>query len=205
VRDALRRGPNIASLPALEPLPESLELEIALRAGDDVSTDEILPAGLEVLPFRSNIPAISRFAFAAIDPSYPERARAIPGGHAVVAGDNYGQGSSREHAALAPRTLGLRAVLAVGFARIHLQNLANFGVLALTFVDPADREPLAGGDILGFEDLRAQLAAGGDIEVIDRSRGRRFAARHRLSPRHLEVVLAGGLINWLQARLGAGR
>jgi aconitate hydratase len=199
----LVRGPNIASLPALEPLPESLELEIALRAGDDVSTDEILPAGLEVLPFRSNIPAISRFAFAAIDPSYPERARAIPGGHAVVAGDNYGQGSSREHAALAPRTLGLRAVLAVGFARIHMQNLANFGVLALTFVDPADREPLAAGDILGFEDLRAQLAAGGDIEVIDRSRGRRFAARHRLSPRDLGVVLAGGLINWLQVRLGA--
>src|SRR5687767_8350688 len=126
----LQRGPNIASLPMLNGLPDRLELPVLLKVGDDVSTDAIMPAGARALPFRSNIPKIAEFAFDMVDRTYCQRAKELEGtdGHAVVGGSNYGQGSSREHAALAPRYLGLRAVLARGFARIHGQNLVNFGI-----------------------------------------------------------------------------
>ncbi|MGI8707726.1 MAG: aconitate hydratase, partial [Actinomycetota bacterium] len=125
----LIKGPNISSLPDLEPLPDDMEIEVLLKVGDGISTDEIMPAGQRVLPYRSNIPEISEFTYIQIDDSYPERARAAKGGHAVVGGGNYGQGSSREHAAIAPRYLGLRVVIAKNFARIHWQNLVNFGIL----------------------------------------------------------------------------
>ncbi|MGO3478738.1 MAG: aconitate hydratase, partial [Brachybacterium tyrofermentans] len=134
----LVKGSNISSLPDFAPVEDHLDVPAILVMGDDVSTDEILPAGSRVLPFRSNIPKISEFAFTRIDPDYPRNAQAAEGGHVVVAGKNYGQGSSREHAVIAPRYLGLKAVIAVGFARIHWQNLANFGILALEFDDPAD-------------------------------------------------------------------
>jgi len=201
----LEKGPNIVSLPEFEALPDRLELPLLLKMGDDVSTDEIMPAGSRVLPFRSNIPEISRFCFDVLDDTYYDRAlaaREAGDGHAVVGGDNYGQGSSREHAALAPRFLGLRCALARGFARIHWQNLVNFGVLPLTFADDADYEALQQGDVLVLKDLRAALASGGgELTVENRTQGTQLTARHSLSERQIEILLAGGLINWLRQRL----
>src|SRR5205807_2073234 len=139
-------------------LPDTVEGPVLLAVGDDVSTDEISPAGARALPYRSNIPKLADFTFTRIDPEYPRRAREVPGGHLIVAGANYGQGSSREHAAITPRHLGLRAVIAVSFARIHWQNLANFGVLALEFTDPADRDRIRQGDTLRLTGLHAALA-----------------------------------------------
>ena len=185
----LEKGPNIRSLPRLEPLAGESALPVLLRLGDDVSTDEILPAGARVLPLRSNLERIAEFAFAAFDQDYPARARET-GAHAVVAGRNYGQGSSREHAALAPRSLGLRVVVAKSFARIHRQNLVNFGVLPLIFADEAGYEALAPGQELrlpAFEEL---------LEARDRELGTGSGARvpvhHDLSPRERDVLLAGG-------------
>jgi aconitate hydratase len=198
----LEKGPNIASLPEFEALPDELQLTVLLKVGDNISTDEIMPAGARVLPFRSNIPKIAEFAFDIIDRTYWQRAKALAGtdGHAVVGGSNYGQGSSREHAALAPRYLGLRVVLAKGFARIHGQNLVNFGILPLEFVDPAEYDELAHGDILVLKDLREKLPHG-RILIENRSRKRTFESRHDLSPRQVHVVLVGGLINWAKQRL----
>lgn len=196
----LVKGPNISSLPELDPLPDTLTLPVLLKVGDDISTDEIMPAGARVLPYRSNIPKISEFVFGQVDESYPERALAVraDGGHAVVGGENYGQGSSREHAALAPRYLGLRLVLAKSFARIHRQNLANFGVLPLTFDDPADYDAVEPGDTLEVRGLRDVVAGG--TEVTLRCGDREIHARHDLSQRELKVVLAGGVISWMKVR-----
>ena len=162
---------------------------------DDVSTDEILPAGAKDLPYRSNIQKIEDFAFERVDPTYVERARSVRAttGHAVVAGRNYGQGSSREHAAVAPRDLGLRIVLAKGFARIHQQNLINYGVLPLVFVDPKDYDRLRKEDVLRVRDLRRALKSGKEIMLES---GRPIAARHYLTGKQVDTILAGGLINW---------
>jgi len=201
----LVKGPNIASLPALEPLPEQLSLKVLLALGDDISTDEILPAGSRVLPFRSNLPRIAEFSFRDIASDYPERARECrdAGGHAIVAGKNYGQGSSREHAALAPRSLGLRAVLAQGFARIHGANLANFGVLPLVFCDAADRERIREGDELEITGLPDALRAG-ELFVRVLPRDFEIRVRHELSDAELEDVIAGGVINRMQHVLHRG-
>jgi aconitate hydratase len=176
-----------------------------LAAGDlivanDVSTDEILPAGERVLPYRSNIPKLAEFAFTRIDESYPARALATRdrGGHIVVGGANYGQGSSREHAVLAPRYLGLRAVLAVSFARIHWQNLASFGVLTLEFADANDYGRVDQDDVLVLEGIRWAIASGTVVRVRNVTRGEEFVARHGLSSRQVEQLLAGGLIPWLR-------
>lgn len=201
-RVTLKKGPNIASLPVLDGLPDRLELPVLLKVGDNISTDAIMPAGARVLPFRSNIPKIAEFAFDMIDQTYCRRAKALEGtdGHAVVGGDNYGQGSSREHAALAPRYLGLRVVLARGFARIHGQNLVNFGILPLEFADPAEYDQLESGDILVLKDLNEKIHEG-SVLIENRNRGRMFEARHELSARQVDVLLVGGLINWVKKQL----
>jgi len=198
----LRRGPNIRPLPDLEPFPDELEVPVLLVAGDNVSTDEILPAGARVLPFRSNLPEISKFSFEGVDPTYAERARDVngSGGHAVVGGRNYGQGSSREHAALAPRYLGLRLVLAASFARIHRQNLVNFGVLPLTSGDAGALARLEQGSRLRIRDVHGQLAGGSTVTVEDLSGGHRFEAEHGLSERQRAILAAGGVINWARER-----
>jgi aconitate hydratase len=198
--EELRKGPNVRSLPNFDPLPKTLEAPVLLKLGDDISTDEIMPAGARVLPFRSNIPKISEFCFDVVDASYPERARQSrdDGGHIIVAGRNYGQGSSREHAALAPRYLGLRAVIAASFARIHWQNLANFGMLPLTFSDSSDLERIEQGDELVLKNLRKSLASGDSVQVVNRTKGSEFRVRHTLSKRQVEMVLAGGLIPLLR-------
>ncbi|PKI03705.1 aconitate hydratase [Glaciecola sp. 33A] len=197
---ALVKGPNIASLPNFEPLPDEIEVPVILKAANDVSTDEIMPPGLRVLPFRSNIPMIAEFSFDRIDPTYAERAKQIPG-HIVVGGSNYGQGSSREHAALGPQYLGLRAVLTKGFARIHAQNLINFGVLPLTFIDFADYEAIQAGDVLRLTDLRRMLAEGNELVVENVTQQHTFQVRHDMSPRQVKFLLRGGLISWMKERL----
>jgi aconitate hydratase len=192
-REPLVRGPNISRLPDSEPLPDSLELPVLLRMGDNVSTDEISPAGARALPYRSNIPKLAEFTFAGVDESYPQRARDT-GRHAVVAGDNYGQGSSREHAAITPRFLGLAVVIARSYARIHWQNLANFGVLALEFTDPTDLDRIEQGNVLRLDGLHGRLKGAADLTVTNTSRGEHYAVHHRLSPRQVEAILAGGRI-----------
>ncbi|HZT27550.1 MAG TPA: aconitate hydratase [Pseudolabrys sp.] len=194
-RVELVKGQNIHSLPQFDALPDSLELPVLLKMGDDVSTDEILPAGAKVLPYRSNIQKIEDFAFERVDPSYPERARAARGkdGHAVVAARNYGQGSSREHAAVAPRDLGLRIVLAKSFARIHRQNLINYGVLPLIFVHAEDYDRLRQGDVIRVRGLHRALRSGGEIALDCNGP---IAVAHGLTEKQADVILCGGLINW---------
>lgn len=189
--EELVKGPNIASLPEFDPLPDELEAPVELKVGDNVSTDEIMPAGAEVLPLRSNVPAISRYVFSRIDAGYAERASEE---HVIVGGENYGQGSSREHAAIAPRYLGLRVVVAKSFARIHWQNLVNFGILPLEFTDPDDYDDLDRGDTLRFAHLGEQLGAGDTITAENPAKQRRYQLRHRLSPRQVAMVRAGGRI-----------
>jgi aconitate hydratase len=200
----LRKGPNIATLPDFEPLREEIEAPVLLKLGDDVSTDEIMPAG-RALALRSNIPELARFAFAQVDEHFYDRAMEIRdhGGHLIVGGENYGQGSSREHGALVPAYLGLRAVLAKAFARIHGQNLVNFGVAPLLFCDPSDHDGIKQGDILRIHGLRHGLGRGDDtFTVRNVTRDASFQVRHDLSDRQVRVLLAGGLINDFRARGG---
>ncbi|MDP9019790.1 MAG: aconitate hydratase [Actinomycetota bacterium] len=201
----LVKGPNIASLPEFGVLTDHITGPVLLKMGDDISTDEILPAGAQVLPFRSNIPRIAEFSFWQIDESYSERALAVrdAGGHLLVAGHNYGQGSSREHAVLAPRYLGLRAVIARSFARIHWQNLVNFGVLPLTFLQSSDYDSVDAGDELHLAEVADRVRAGLALTVENRTKGTSFAVDHGLSARQVEVMLAGSLITLHRRRVTA--
>jgi aconitate hydratase len=190
------KGPNISSLPELDPLPDELSVPVLLKAEDNISTDEISPAG-RALPYRSNIPQLAEFSFTQLDETYPRRAREQRDGggwHAVVGGENYGQGSSREHAAIAPRYLGLRLVIAKSFARIHWQNLANFGVLAASFENPADYDRVDAGDTLEVDGLRKTIQDGNTFTVRNTSKGEEYTLRHELSQRQLDDVLAGSRI-----------
>jgi aconitate hydratase len=192
----LEKGPNIKPLPSLLPMPESLEGPVLLKMGDDISTDEIMPAGTKVLPFRSNIPEISKFTFSRIDETYYERAiKYQESGSFVVGGLNYGQGSSREHAALGPRYLGLKAVIVKSFARIHWQNLCNFGILPLTFVNHDDWNRIDQDDILAIDDIRNSIKRRKDLNVINRTKDENYKVEHAMSGRQIEMVLAGSLIN----------
>lgn len=191
------RGPNIKPLPVARRLPAGPSGEVLLKAGDDVTTDHIMPAGSKVLPLRSNIPALAGFAFTPVDPAFPERARAAGGGF-IVGGENYGQGSSREHAALVPMYLGVKAVLAKSFARIHRDNLINFGILPLIFEDPADYERVEQGDRLEMPGAVAALEAGLPVTVNNLSRRFEFRALANLTSRQTQVVLAGGQLNYVK-------
>jgi aconitate hydratase len=190
------RGPNIAPLPRFESMPDSLEGQLLLTLGDNVTTDDILPAGAHILAKRANIPAISEFIFCKVDDSFPERARQAGTGF-IVGGKNYGQGSSREHAALGPRYLGVRAVLAESFARIHKSNLINFGILPLEFQNPEDGHSFSKGDSLAIEDVRAVLGQESENEIVVRNLTSNTAVRARLdvSPRLRRVLLEGGTLN----------
>jgi aconitate hydratase len=196
---AVIRGPNIKPLPAFPPLDDTLAAPVVLKLGDNISTDHILPAGAKILPLRSNLPAIAEHTFGAVDKEFVARAKAAGAG-IIVAGDNYGQGSSREHAALAPRYLGIRAVIAKSFARIHLANLINFGILPLTFKNPRDYDALAQGDRLSATRLLATLAAGAPVTVTIEGSGRSIELIYALTPRQKELLMAGGLLNWIKRR-----
>ncbi|MDR1487639.1 MAG: aconitate hydratase [Deltaproteobacteria bacterium] len=187
------RGPNIAPLPRFEAIAEKVSGEIMLVLSDNVTTDDIIPAGAHILALRANIPAISRYAFHHIDPTYHERQKAVGSGF-IVAGANYGQGSSREHAALAPRYLGLTGVIAKSFARIHKANLCNFGILPLEFVDPGVKDELKKGDVLAIEGLTNKLVAGSLLTVLDKTTAKTFEVKLDVSPRQMEMLLSGGLL-----------
>ncbi|QSV44442.1 aconitate hydratase [Geobacter benzoatilyticus] len=189
-------GPNIVPFPDFEELPETLEAEVIFAVGDNISTDTIMPAGNKVLPYRSNIPAISQFVFEQLDPDFHKRARE-KGNGVVVGGENYGQGSSREHAALAPRYLGIRAKIVKSFARIHKANLVNFGILPLIFKDAADYDLLKQGDRLTLPDVR-RLVASGAVEIPVQVAGREIITVLDVSDRQRQELLAGGTLNYVK-------
>ncbi len=199
----LEKGPNIQPLPPFHPFPDTVEGPVLLKVGDDISTDEIMPAGEQVLPYRSNIPEISKFVFARMDETFYHRAvQHLLSGCLIVAGRNYGQGSSREHAAIAPRYLGLKAVVAKSFARIHRQNLINFGILPLTFADPSDWEQIDQDDVLSLPDIRAAIPQGIQVKVINKTKGETYLAEHALTGRQVEMILSGSLLNLMRKRQG---
>jgi aconitate hydratase len=193
------RGPNIKPFPELAPLPENLAATVAIKVGDNISTDGIMPAGSKVLPLRSNIEAISAFVFNLVDPEFVTRIKAMRNA-VVIGGDNYGQGSSREHAALAPRFLGVRAKIVKSFARIHKANLCNFGILPLTFKDPQDYASIQLDDQIAFPEIRRRLAAG-DTEIPVEIAGRQIITLLEVSPRQREHLLAGGTLNFVRQSL----
>jgi aconitate hydratase len=196
------RGPNIKSLPELKPLPDTLEAEVVLKAGDNISTDTIMPAGNRVLPFRSNIEAISEFVYAPIDPDFAKECKAR-GAVVVIGGENYGQGSSREHAALAPRYLGVRAKIVKSFARIHKSNLCNFGIVPLTFKDRSDYDRLSKGTMVVFPDIRRRIERG-DREIPVDVDGQTIITVLDVSERQRKHLLAGGTLNFVKQELMVG-
>ena len=189
----IRRGPNIKPLPEFLPMADEIQGEVLLKMGDNITTDHILPAGSRIMSLRSNLPAISEYCFNIVDSSFPERARKAGGG-ILVAGENYGQGSSREHAALSPLFLGVKAIITVSYARIHRQNLVNAGILPLLFEDRADLEKIAQGDRLELVNLHSCLE-GEFVEVRNVTTGACIRTRHGLSRRQREILLAGGALN----------
>ena len=192
------RGPNIAPLPSFPPLGKCLDGVALIKMGDNITTDHIMPAGAKVLPLRSNIPEISKYVFEAVDPTFAQRAKTAGGGF-IIGGDNYGQGSSREHAALAPKYLGVKAVIVRSFARIHLANLINFGIVPLTFKNPADYDSLEPGDYIQVRigDLQGRtvlrnVTDGTEAELV-----------HTLSPLDAQILKAGGKLPWIKAQIEA--
>jgi aconitate hydratase len=201
-RGEIKKGPNISTMPDFDAL-EDFEVPVLLKMGDDISTDEILRAGAEVLPFRSNIPEISKFAFDVVDDTFYDRAMETKdefGGHVVVAGDNYAQGSSREHAAIAPKYLGQRAVIAKSYARIGWQNLINFGIPALEFQNDADYDDIDQGDLLAVNNIRSAIENSNEIVMTNKTKGNKYTLIHTFSPRQKEAVLYGGVINRFRAQ-----
>jgi aconitate hydratase len=192
------RGPNIKPVPVAQPVPDALRGRLLLKVEDNVTTDHIMPAGAQVLPLRSNIPAIAEYVFWRVDPDFVQRSKEWGGGF-VVGGVNYGQGSSREHAALAPMYLGLKAVVAKSFARIHHANLVNVGILPLTFADEADYEELGQGDEWEVTGIRDALQAGENLTVRNLTRGNTFEVTYSLTERQVKVLMSGGLLNYVKA------
>ena len=189
------RGPNIKEFPTTDPLPETIAAKALLKVGDNITTDHIMPAGAKILPYRSNIPYLSNFCFAVCDKEFPERCKEYGKG-IVIGGANYGQGSSREHAALVPLYLGVKAVLAKSFARIHCANLANAGILPLVFKNESDYDRVDQMDELELPEIRTAIANDSKIVVKDVTKGIEFEAEAVLSARQREMVLAGGLLNY---------
>ncbi|MEM4246163.1 MAG: aconitate hydratase [Candidatus Bathyarchaeia archaeon] len=196
------RGPNIKPLPPLGPLPDTVEGEVLLKLGDNITTDDIIPAGAHTLPLRSNVPAISSYVFERIDPTFVARIKE-KGGGVLVGGENYGQGSSREHAAMAPRFLGLKAVVAKSFSRIHAANLVNFGIPPLTFRDPGDYDRISQGDIISIPKLKTILEEGGALEMKNLVTGEKIHLSHSLSKRERTILASGGLLNYYKTKMAA--
>ncbi len=191
------RGPNIKPVPLGEPLLDQLRLPVVIKVGDNITTDHIMPAGAKILPLRSNIPAISEYVFNSIDPDFASRAKEVKQS-LIVGGSNYGQGSSREHAALAPMYLGVKVVMAKSFARIHKANLINFGILPLEFLNPSDYDSLCLNDCLVFNNLKQSLQQG-EVSLINERTGDEIKLKVNLSKRQLNIVTKGGLLAYTKA------
>ncbi|MCS7277446.1 MAG: aconitate hydratase, partial [Aquificaceae bacterium] len=187
-------------------MPEEIVGEISLIVGDNITTDHIMPAGAKILPLRSNIYAISEYVYHYVDPDFVSRAKKIRDekgkANIIIGGENYGQGSSREHAALAPRFLGVRAVIAKSFARIHHANLVNFGIVPLEFVDKEDYNKFSLGDEIEIPELTKRLQQGKEIVIIKKATGEEIACKYNLTPKQVSVLLAGGLLNWIKKKQG---
>ena len=195
------RGPNIKPYPQTAPLVDSIECQVSLKVGDNITTDHIMPAGAKILPLRSNIPAISQHCFTVCDEDFPRRAKNM-GKSIIVGGSNYGQGSSREHAALAPLYLGIKAVLVKSFARIHRANLINAGILPLTFVNEADYDKISQGDEIAIDNVRADIEAGkSQLTVKNKTTGDEIAVLCELTGRTKDIILAGGLLDYTREQL----
>ncbi|MBQ8120346.1 MAG: aconitate hydratase [Ruminococcus sp.] len=195
------RGPNIKPYPQTAPLVDSIECQVSLKVGDNITTDHIMPAGAKILPLRSNIPAISQHCFTVCDEDFPRRAKNM-GKSIIVGGSNYGQGSSREHAALAPLYLGIKAVLVKSFARIHRANLINAGILPLTFVNEADYDKISQGDEITIDNVRADIEAGkSQLTVKNKTTGDEIAVLCELTGRTKDIILAGGLLDYTREQL----
>jgi aconitate hydratase len=198
----IEKGPNIKPLPEFDPLPEKIEGKVLLKLEDDISTDEIMPAGSRVLPFRSNIPEISKFVFNMVDESFYSRAVENNKKQSFIIGrKNYGQGSSREHAAIAPRHLGIRIIIAESFARIHHQNLANFGILPLEFDKPEDWDKIEINDILIIDKSREQLSNRGSVVINNKTKNQSYTVHHTLTERQIAMILEGSLINIIRKKV----
>ena len=193
------RGPNIKPFPKSEPLAEKIECGCSLKVGDNITTDHIMPAGAKILPLRSNIPEISKHCFAVCDENFYSRALSM-GKSIIVGGANYGQGSSREHAALAPLYLGVKAVITKSFARIHMANLVNAGILPLTFENEADYDRIDQGDEFSIDDVISQIKNGNEIVVTDKTKNFEFKAVLSVSERQKEMLFAGGLLNYTKMK-----
>jgi len=191
-------GPNIKPFPASEPMPAGIAAKAVLKVGDNITTDHIMPAGAKILPYRSNIPYLAQFCFAQCDLDFAEHCQQA-GRSIVIGGANYGQGSSREHAALVPLYLGVKAVIAKTFARIHAANLVNAGIAPFTFADPADYDHIETGDDLALEGIRANLESGTVVLLKNNTTGESYMLRHELSPRQRAILLAGGLLEYTKA------
>ena len=188
------RGPNIKPFPTSEPLPATVAAKALLKVGDNITTDHIMPAGAKILPYRSNIPFLSNFCFAVCDEQFPERCR-TEGKGIIVGGSNYGQGSSREHAALVPLYLGIKAVIVKSFARIHLANLVNAGIVPLTCANEADYDTVDQMDELEIPEVR-ELIGKEEITVFNRTKGTSFKVNCQVSERQRDIILAGGLLDY---------
>ena len=188
------RGPNIKEFPKSKPFADTMDAGLVLKVGDNITTDHIMPAGAKILPYRSNIPFLSQFCFQVCDPDFPERAKAAGDG-VIVGGSNYGQGSSREHAALVPMYLGIRCVIAKSFARIHVANLINAGILPLTFEKPEDYDALTQGSRLTFKNLKTGIATG-VVVMTDETTGKKITLRGEFTKRQQQILLCGGLLNY---------
>lgn len=195
----IRRGPNIQPLPLRGALEKEINTSVLLKVGDDITTDDIMPAGAKILPLRSNVPAISQYVFNGIDPTFPKRAKENNGG-IVVAAENYGQGSSREHAALAPMYLGVKAILAKSFARIHHDNLINYGILPLRFKDKNDYDRINQGDVLVIKNVEEQINKG-EFVIVNETQGFEIEVYATLSDRQKEVIVIGGQLNFIRQLL----
>ena len=195
------RGPNIKPFPKTAPLPETVEAPVLLKVGDNITTDHIMPAGAKILPLRSNIPAISEHCFVRCDEEFPARCKK-QGKGIIIGGSNYGQGSSREHAALAPLYLGIKAVIVKSFARIHVANLINAGILPLTFKNEADYDRISLMDDIVLPDVRACLEQGKDVTLENRTTGESFPLNAAFSRRQVEMLLAGGLLDYTRNQNG---
>lgn len=193
------RGPNIKGFPSASPLPQEIRARALLKVGDNITTDHIMPAGSKILPYRSNIPYLSQFCFAVCDKNFPERCRKY-GASIIIGGSNYGQGSSREHAALVPLYLGVKAVIAKSFARIHSANLVNAGIVPLVFVREGDYENVGQMDELVLPGVRDEVGVGGKIRVVNLTKKQEFEVAAMISERQREILLAGGLLNYTREK-----
>ena len=192
------RGPNIKPFPASRPQGDELDADLTLKVGDNITTDHIMPAGAKILPYRSNIPHLSQYCFGVCDETFPERAKAA-GQSIIVGGNNYGQGSSREHAALVPLYLGVRAVVAKSFARIHAANLINAGIMPLTFKYPCDYDMVNQGDVLKLTNVYEGMNSG-EILMIDETTGNRIPLVCSFTERQKDILKAGGLLAYVAGK-----